>query len=99
MAAPKNARGNAGKGRPKGKPNRATRVLRALAQEYTEEAVETLIGIMRDVDGAPAAARLHAAETILAYGHGKPRQAVDLAADEQSEKPFTIVVLPDNGRG
>jgi len=53
-----------------------TRELRALAQEYTEEAVATLAEIMRDNE-EPAAARMHSAETLLAYGHGKPRQQLE----------------------
>lgn len=68
---------NAGKGRPKGATNRASRELKALAQEHTALAVRTLANIMRRPK-APAAAQVHAAEVMLAYGHGKPRQGVDV---------------------
>lgn len=62
-----------GAGRPKGQPNRATRELKDLAAQYTEEAVLTLAEVMRN-DEAPAVARVTAAVAILDRGHGKPRQ-------------------------
>jgi hypothetical protein len=62
-----------GAGRPAGQPNKATRELKELAQQYTEEAVLTLAEVMRN-DEAPAVARVTAAVAILDRGHGKPRQ-------------------------
>ncbi len=76
MAKPNNPGGNAGKGRPKGAPNRATRELRALATEYTEQALLVLAEVMRD-GRAPHAARVHAATALLDRGHGKPRQELE----------------------
>jgi hypothetical protein len=38
---------NAGKGRPKGSLNKATADVRAIAQSYTEEAILTLVALMR----------------------------------------------------
>lgn len=58
-----------------GRPARIAGV-REAAQQYTEEAVETLAAIMRDV-GAPPAARTAAAVALLDRGYGRPAQAVD----------------------
>lgn len=68
-----------GAGRPKGRLNAVTREIRALAQEYTEEALRALVRVMRDKK-APSAAVVAASTTIIAYGHGKPRQAVEHSA-------------------
>ena len=76
MAKPHNPSGNAGQGRPKGAPNKATRELRALATEYTEQALLVLAEVMRD-GRAPHAARVHAATALLDRGHGKPRQELE----------------------
>lgn len=65
-----------GAGRPKGSKNKVPPQIRELAQEYTEEALGTHVSIMRDLE-APAAARAHSADSILAYGHGKPRQQIE----------------------
>src|SRR5438046_2085770 len=47
-----------------------------IAQQYTEEAVNVLVEVMRDTTN-PGLARAHCAETLLAYGHGKPRQMLE----------------------
>ena len=70
-------RGRAGLGRPKGSANKATRELRESAREYTELAIETLVAVMKN-GRAMASARIKAAEIMLAYGHGKPRQTIGL---------------------
>ena len=80
MAAPKHPGGNAGKGRPRGSPNKATSALREIAQAYTVEAVEALAAVMRDAS-APHAARVSAATALLDRGHGRPTQPV--AGDDQ----------------
>src|SRR6478735_10079032 len=75
MAAPKCPGGNAGKGRPRRVPNKATAAVREIAQEYTLEAVEALATVMRD-PSAPHAARISAATALLDRGHGRPTQPV-----------------------
>jgi hypothetical protein len=50
--------------------------VKALAKEYTEEAVLTLVDIMRD-DRAPASARTGAADSLLDRGWGRPTQNVE----------------------
>ena len=65
-----------GAGRPAGQPNKATRELKTLAQEYTSEAIKALAEVMRDKT-APAIARVKAAEALLDRGHGKPTQQVE----------------------
>ncbi len=66
-----------GAGRKKGSPNKATRTLKELAREYTSEAVEALIEVVRTETGA---ARVSAANAILDRGYGKPSQV--LSGDE-----------------
>jgi hypothetical protein len=60
-------------GRKKGTPNKATAEIRGLAREYTAEALEALVGVMRDSD--QPSARVSAAREILDRGYGKPSQA------------------------
>lgn len=71
-------------GNPGGKPKSADTVearkvvadVKALAREYTAEAIDTLRNVMRDAK-APPAARIGAASTLLDRGHGKPPQTID----------------------
>lgn len=53
------------------------RTLTDLAREHTEDAVKTLVEIMRDVQ-APAAARVAAADKILNRGWGQAPQTIAL---------------------
>lgn len=69
----------AGMGRPKGSLNKATADVRALAQEYGPQALNTLAEIMRD-NGQPAAARVSAAKEVLDRAYGKSPQPI--TADE-----------------
>lgn len=69
-----------GAGRPKGAPNKVTADVKAIALEYSQEAVDTLAEVMRD-KGAPAAARVAASNAILDRGFGKPMQSVDASID------------------
>ena len=59
------------------------RTLSELAREHTEEAVETLLEVMRDKD-APAAARNGAASHILDRGWGRPQQTVAIETQEEN---------------
>lgn len=61
-------------GRVKGVPNKATADVKAAAQKYTVEAIDTLAEIMRS--GESEAARVAAADKLLDRGHGKPAQAI-----------------------
>lgn len=70
MAAPK---GNKfAKGRPKGKPNKLTADIKAVAQQYGPEAIDVLLEVMRDVNHS---ARVPAAKELLDRAYGKPPQA------------------------
>ena len=46
-------------------------------REMTQDTLAVIEGIMRDADSKNCD-RLEAAKLILAYGHGKPAQALDL---------------------
>lgn len=62
-------------GRKKGTRNKATADIKALAQQYTAEAVEVLASVMVNTEHPPAA-RVAAANALLDRGHGKPPQAL-----------------------
>jgi hypothetical protein len=75
----------AGKGRPKGATNKATREIKEIAQPYGPEAIATLAEIMRHSESEPA--RVAAANALLDRGYGKPSQTV--AVDQ------TLTVVDD----
>lgn len=58
-------------GRRKGTPNKATASIKDIARQYTDEAINALIRVLRDED-SPAAAVVGAANAILDRGYGKP---------------------------
>jgi hypothetical protein len=49
--------------------------VRELAREHTGKAIETLVSIMTNTKGAPAA-RVSAANALLDRGYGKPPQHI-----------------------
>ncbi len=65
-------------GNPKGRPSIKGPV-EVLAREHTEEAVRTLVELMRN--GYPDAVRGAAANALLNRGWGMPRQTVEVEAD------------------
>lgn len=67
-----------GAGRPPGALNKITKEVRELAQEYTGEAIEVIVKIMRDPEHS---GQLAAARELLDRGHGKPTQPVDGQVD------------------
>lgn len=76
-------------GRVAGTPNKATASLKALAGNYTSQALETLASIMSDVEQS-AAARVAAANSLLDRAHGKPRQELEHASNEK--EPLTVII-------
>lgn len=113
MATPKGVSGNP-KGRPPGRPNPSTQVgwariadIREYAKQWTEEAVDVTVSIMRDVS-APPSSRLAAAQAIIDRGWGKAVQAVDATvntyermSDAELIKIVEATVIktgPDSGR-
>lgn len=83
---------NAGKGRPKGVPNKATKSLRELARAYTEEALESLVLIMKA--GESESARVSAANAILDRGYGKPSTVI--SGDEDGGGLKVLIDLSDD---
>jgi hypothetical protein len=59
-----------GSGRKRGVLNKCNAELRMLAQEYTEQAIETLCTLM--TKSTNESVRLHAASALLDRGHGRP---------------------------
>ncbi len=62
-------------GRTKGTPNRATADIKALAQLYGPEAIDTLAEIMKNEEHPPAA-RVAAAKELIDRGFGKATQPI-----------------------
>ena len=62
-------------GNPGGRPKVVAEV-RDLAREHTTEAIETLVGVMKNPK-APPHARITAATALLDRGYGKPTQHVE----------------------
>jgi hypothetical protein len=83
-------------GRRKGSRNKATADVKALAQEYTPEAIGTLAAIMNDTD-EPAAARVSAANALLDRAHGKVPQGIGLGGSDGAQAVRVIVELADDG--
>lgn len=67
-----------GAGRPPGAVSQVKRDLAKAAQEHTDAALLVLREVMADAS-TPPSARIAAAVAILDRGHGKPRQAVEVA--------------------
>lgn len=86
-----------GAGRPAGVPNKATAEVKAIAQQYTDEAITTLAEIMKGVEH-PAAARVSAAQALLDRGHGKAKQAIEASGPEgapiQINRVERVIVRP-----
>jgi hypothetical protein len=74
-------------------PNRATRDIKALAQEYSSEAIIGLAGLGGLVEGVPPAqseqARVAALKELLDRGHGRPPQAI--VGDENAPPVRTVI--------
>jgi hypothetical protein len=60
-----------GSGRKSGIKNKATRALKEVAAQYSEEAIETLVRVMRDPETS-AAVKVQAADKLLDRSHGRP---------------------------
>lgn len=91
-----------GAGRPKGAVSKATASIKAAASEFSSEALSVLVTVARD-GGAPAAARVAAANAILDRAHGKPKQSVELEGEVDVNQTVTaveyLVIDPASGPG
>jgi len=63
-------------GRQKGTPNKITADIKEIAQSFGEEAIKSLVEIVRDGE-APHAARVSAVKELLDRGYGKAKQALE----------------------
>jgi hypothetical protein len=76
-------------------PNKATRDIRQIAQEYAGDAIATLVAIMQGKALAPAA-RVQAARELLAYGYGRPGPVANPDADNGGLHVTIYSGLPEN---
>ena len=85
-------------GRQAGTPNKTTASIREAAQQYTDEALKTLVDVMGD-ETAPPAARVAAANSLLDRGHGKPRQSIDADINGQQLTHLIVRFVDADGDG
>ena len=82
----------AGSGRPKGSRERATKAQKAtiaeLARVYTEDAINTLVDVMKN--GETDSARVAAVNSLLDRGYGKAPANVDITS--QGDKVRSVDV-------
>lgn len=78
-------------GRKAGAPNRVTADIKALAQTYGPEAVDTLAEIMRD-GSHPPAARVAAAKELIDRGFGKAVQPTELSGKDGMPFAYEFIV-------
>lgn len=78
-------------GRQKGTPNKATADIKAVAREYSGDALDTLIKLLKRDDNP--AAQLGAARELLDRGYGKPTQMVAGDPDGDPIRAVTEIVL------
>ena len=79
-----------GAGRPAGVPNKITADVRALAQEYGEDAIRELATILTTSENHSA--RIAAAKELLDRGYGKSKQSVELGGPEGGPMQFERIV-------
>src|SRR5918993_1184123 len=77
-------------GNSKGRPSTKDPV-ETLAREHTEEAVRTLVELMRH--GVPDAVKGAAANALLNRGWGMPRQTVGVEADLKPVEQMTLLAV------
>lgn len=65
-----------GAGRKPGVLNKATVSLKSMAGEYSKEAVQALVDVMRSPESSPAV-KIQAADKLLDRGHGRPAITID----------------------
>lgn len=85
-------------GRVKGTPNKATADVKAVAGQYTQEAIEALVTIFRTSENDSA--KVAAIKEILDRAHGKARQAVDMDANLNGQvvTRIELVSVPSDNR-
>ena len=87
-----------GSGRPAGAVNKATSELKLnlseLAREYTNDALDTLVDVMKS--GQSESARIAAATAILDRGYGRPTKATSLEVNAPYV-PTTIELVAYTG--
>lgn len=81
-------------GNPGGRP-KAEISLRDLAREHTQDAVATLVAIMKD-NAAVSAARVSAAQALLDRGYGKPKQEIEASGSISIAVTTGIERAPDD---
>ncbi|MDG9784653.1 hypothetical protein [Metapseudomonas otitidis] len=70
-----------GAGRPKGRLNKATADVKALAQEFGPAAMQALVSILKDKKSPPAA-RVAAAKEVLDRAYGKAKQSLEVGGTD-----------------
>ena len=85
-------------GRPKGVPNKITADVKALAQVYCSDAIDTLAKIMSDSE-VPPAARVSAAKELIDRGYGKAIQPTELSGKDGAPFAYEFIVKRAGSEG
>lgn len=81
-----------GAGRKEGVPNKVTRTLKEYAGQYSEEAINGLLGIAREAE-TPPQARVAAWREILDRAVGKAPQAITDADGNNLQVPGSVLFV------
>ncbi len=84
---PKRGGRRPGSGRKFGTKNKTTIALKEMAGQYTEEAVKTLVSVMRDPE-SPSAVKVQAADKLLDRSHGRPAIHIEPAVIDITRIPW-----------
>lgn len=79
---------NAGKGRKKGVPNKATADIKALAQKYAPEAMSELARLATEAENEGA--RVSAIKELFDRGYGKAKQLIGSDPDAPFKAELTV---------
>lgn len=81
-----------GAGRRVGAVNKATAPIREIAKQYSLEAIDALVRVLRD-DDAPHAAVIGASNAILDRAHGRPSQVISGDDDNPLKVVHVIEII------
>ncbi len=85
-----------GAGRPVGAVSQEKKALRELAQQHTEDAIQSLAELCTD-HAQPGAVRVAAATALLDRGHGRPSQTVEIEGNGKfaAADPVALIALSE----
>lgn len=80
-------------GNPNGRPKKKDPILKSKCQDMDADILKMLHATIKNTKARPAD-RIKAADLVLSYGHGKPRQTVEQKVEIQ-DIPMPNLTIPD----